>query len=171
MTRCWMRDVRYEMNEVLNQIKFLRRIRTALGHAPDVSRDSKHLLAEGPSAEDLQLLDRVRQRTAADRQTLLERLIEAGKPINLNVIPLPDSAYATAAIARLVTEKNPEWGEAKKVTAWRHPLIESLNLPEALDRLQVPVHVTAPIPPPPTEGSTRPNANASAPALSLLSSG
>jgi L-lactate dehydrogenase complex protein LldG len=142
-----VRSNRQFMMDTPDQIKFLRRIRTALGHPPDVSREVQHLFAEGPSAEDLQLLDRVRQRTAADRQVLLERLIEAGKPINLNVIPLPDSAYATAAIARLVTEKNPEWGEAKKVTAWRHPLIESLNLPEALDRPQVPVHVTAPIPP------------------------
>ena len=55
---------------------------------------SRQLFADGPSAEDLQLLDRIRQRTAADRQALLERLMEAGKPINLSVTPVPDSAYA-----------------------------------------------------------------------------
>ena len=129
-----------------NQTAFFRRIRTALGHAPDVSREVKDLFAQGPSAEDIELLDRVRRRTAADRQALLERFIEAGKPINLNVIPLPDSAYATAAIATLAAEKRPEWGEAKNIAAWRHPLIDRLNLMEALDRLQIPVHVTSPIP-------------------------
>jgi L-lactate dehydrogenase complex protein LldG len=70
----------------------------------------------------------------------------AGKPIHLNLTALPGSADASAAIARLVAEKKPEWGEAKSIAAWRHPLIDRLSLPEALDRLQIPVHVTAPIP-------------------------
>jgi L-lactate dehydrogenase complex protein LldG len=130
-----------------DQIEFFRRIRTALGYPPDVSREAENLFAEDPSAEDGELLDRVHQRTAERRQMLLEQLIEAGKPINLNVIPLPDSAYAAAAILRLVAEKKPEWGDAKSVAAWRHPLIDSLNLAEALGRIQVPLHVTAPIPP------------------------
>ncbi len=129
-----------------DQLKFFRRIRAALDLPADGSREARHLFAEGPSDEERQLLERIRRRTAAERQTLLERLIEAGKPINLSVTALPDSAYATAAIARLVAEKNPEWGDAKHVAAWRHPLIDRLNLPEALDRLRVPVHVTAPIP-------------------------
>jgi L-lactate dehydrogenase complex protein LldG len=133
--------------DTTDQIEFFRRIRSALGHVPDMSREVKNLFAEGPSAEERQLLDRMRQRTAEDRQMLLERLIEAGKPINLNVSVLPDSAYATAAISRLIAEKKPEWGDAKSVAAWRHPLIESLNLPETLGRLQVPLHVTTPIPP------------------------
>jgi L-lactate dehydrogenase complex protein LldG len=135
------------MMDTPDQIEFFRRIRSALGHPPDVSREAWDLFAEGPSAEDLQMLERMRQRTAQDRQTLLERLIEAGKPINLNVIVLHDSAYATAAISRLVAEKNPEWGDAKSVAAWRHPLLDSLNLAETLGRLQIPLHVTTPIPP------------------------
>jgi L-lactate dehydrogenase complex protein LldG len=130
----------------LDQIQFLRRIRTALGHAADVSRPARPLFAEGPSPEDLQLLERIRRRSAQEGQALLERLSEAGKPINLNVTPLPDVAYATAAIVRLVAEKKPEWGDAKSIAVWRHPLIDRLNLSEALDRLQIPVHVSAPVP-------------------------
>jgi len=130
-----------------DQIEFFRRIRSALGHAPDVSRKPESLFAEAPSAEDRQLLDRVQQRKAEDRQMLLEQLIEAGKPINLNVIVLPDSAYASAAISGLVAEKKPEWGDVKSVVSWRHPLIENLNLPETLSRLEVPLVVTTPIPP------------------------
>jgi L-lactate dehydrogenase complex protein LldG len=130
-----------------NQVRFIRRIRTALGHEPDVARKVKDLFARGPSAEDIELMDRVRRRSAEDRQALLERVIEAGKPINLHVIPLPDSAYAAAAIARLAAEKKPEWGEAKNIAAWRHPLIDSLSLSESLGRLQIPLHLATPIPP------------------------
>jgi L-lactate dehydrogenase complex protein LldG len=129
-----------------DQIQFFRHIRTALGHAPDVSREARHLFAEGPSNEELQLLERIRRRTVAERQALLKQLIEAGKPINLDVTALPDSADATAAIARLAAEKKTEWGGSKSLAAWRHPLINRLDLPEALERLQVPVHVTNPIP-------------------------
>jgi L-lactate dehydrogenase complex protein LldG len=130
-----------------DQIEFFRRIRTALGHPPDVCRKAPHLFAESPTAEDLQMLERIRGRTAEDRRMMLELLIEAGKPINLNVIPLADSAGATAAVSRLVAEKKPEWGDAKSVAVWRHPLIESLNLAETLGRLNIPLHVTTPIAP------------------------
>ena len=129
-----------------NQVRFIRRIREALGHPPGASRAASDLFAEGPSDEERQLLERIRRREATDRQDLLERLVAAGKPINLNVTALPDVAYATAAILRLVAEKKPEWGDAKSIAAWRHPLIDRLNLPEALDRLRIPVHVTVPIP-------------------------
>jgi L-lactate dehydrogenase complex protein LldG len=103
------------------------------------------LFAQGPSAEDLQLLDRIRKRTAADHQTLLAQLIEAGKPINLKVIPVPDMAAACSAVAGVVGEKDPEWGESKSVAAWRHPLIDRLGLEETLSRRQVPLRVTGPI--------------------------
>jgi len=129
-----------------DQIEFVRRIRSALGHAPDIPRGVGHLFAAGPSTEDVRLLEAVRRRTAAERQALLEGLAAAARPINLNVTALPDSAYATTAIVRLVAAKTPEWGDAKQIAAWRHPLIDRLSLPEALDRLHVPVHVTAPIP-------------------------
>ena len=127
--------------------RFFRRLRTALGHAPDVSRDAKHLFAQGPSAEDLQMLDRIDRRSKADRQTLLERLIEAGKPINLRVISVPDLAAACSAVVAVVGEKEPEWGESKSVAAWRHPLVDRLGLEEALARLQVPLRITEPIDP------------------------
>ena len=49
------------------------------------------LFAEAPSAEDLQLLDRIRQRSAAERQALFAQLVEAGKPLRLNVTPVADA--------------------------------------------------------------------------------
>jgi L-lactate dehydrogenase complex protein LldG len=133
--------------DTTDQIRFFRRIRTALGHAADVPRDAGRLFAEGPSAEDLQMLDRIDQRTAAERRALLARLEEAGKPINLRVIQVPDLATACSAAVAVVGEKEPEWGESKSVAAWRHPLIDRLGLEEALARLQVPLRVTEPIDP------------------------
>ncbi len=133
--------------ETPDQVKFFRRIRTALGHAADVPRDAGQLFAEGPSAEDLQLLDRIDKRTAADRQALMERLIEAGKPINLRVTPVPDMDAARTAVVAVVDEKKPEWGESKSVAAWRHPLIDRLGLEAPLARLQVPLRITDPIDP------------------------
>ncbi len=130
-----------------DQKSFLRRIRKALGHAPDVSRNDRELFPVGPSAEEVQILDRILKRTDAERQVLIEELIAAGKPINLRVIPVPDLAAATSAIAGLVDEKTPEWGEAKSVAAWRHPLLERLDLGEPLARLNIPLRITAPIDP------------------------
>ena len=130
----------------LDQTQFLRRIRTALGQPPEASRAVGDLFAEGPSNEERQLLETIRRRTAAERQVLLERLVEAGKPINLKVTALPGTADAAGAIARLVDEKTPEWGESKRLAIWQHPLIERLDLAKALDRLKVPVHVTDPMP-------------------------
>ncbi|MFO7707000.1 MAG: LUD domain-containing protein [Desulfobacterales bacterium] len=127
--------------------RFLRRLRTALGHAPDVSRDAKHLFAQGPSAEDLQMLDRIDRRSTADRQTLLQGLMEAGKPINLKVVPVADLTAACSAVVAVVAERTPEWGESKGVAAWRHPLIDRLGLAEALAAQQVPLRVTDPIDP------------------------
>jgi L-lactate dehydrogenase complex protein LldG len=63
-------------------------------------------------------------------------------PINLNVTVLKDRAAATAAIADLVRDRVPEFGDRKQVVIWRHPLLESLNLSEALAIQNVPLHVT-----------------------------
>lgn len=131
----------------VDQERFMRRIRTALGHAPDARRKVEGLFPEGPSAEEVQILDRMAKRTDAERLTLLDELIAAGKPINLAVNPVPDLAAAAAAIAGLVKEKAPEWGETKSVAAWRHPLLERLNLAGPLGRLHVPLRITAPVDP------------------------
>jgi L-lactate dehydrogenase complex protein LldG len=129
-----------------DQEKFLRRIRAALGHPQDRARPAGTIFASGPSAGDLARLERIRRRTPEERRTLMETLAEAARPIKLEVAVLPDLAYATAAIARLAAEKAPEWGDAKSVVAWKHPLIAGLNLPETLGRLGIPVAFTGPIP-------------------------
>jgi L-lactate dehydrogenase complex protein LldG len=133
--------------DTTDQITFMRRIRTALGHAPDIARKVPELFAGAPSAEDLQLLERIRQRSAAERQALFAQLVEAGRPIRLNVTPVADAPAAGQAVLGLIEAKSPEWGTRKSVAAWRHPVIEELQLGPALAARDIPLHLSDPIAP------------------------
>jgi L-lactate dehydrogenase complex protein LldG len=128
--------------DTTDQITFMRRIRTALGHAPDIARKVPDLFAGTPTAEELQLLDRIGRRSPAEREALFAQLVEAGKPLRLNVTPVADATAAGAAVLGLIEEKSPEWGTRKCVTAWRHPLVESLQLGRALAGRDIPLHAT-----------------------------
>jgi L-lactate dehydrogenase complex protein LldG len=121
------------------QAEFIRKIKKALGrqdHDPDLKLN---LFADKLPDETRAVLARIKDRHAAEKQKLLDTLIEAAKPINLRVAACQDSHSAATALADLVREKTPEWGGKKSVVAWKHPLIESLNLPEALAEQGVPV--------------------------------
>jgi L-lactate dehydrogenase complex protein LldG len=85
------------------------------------------------------MLERLKDRTPEERKKLLAALIEAAGPINLKVRPCDDIDSVTEAIVELVQDKDPEWGDPKSVAAWQHPLLQSLNLPDALAKQGVPV--------------------------------
>jgi len=124
------------------QAEFISKIKKALGRqAPDSDLKSD-LFAEKISNETRMLLARIKERSAAERQKLLDNLIEAARPIDLKVTACEDLGSVSAALADLVREKAPEWGDQKSVAAWKHPLIESLNLPEVLSEQRVPVFFT-----------------------------
>ena len=123
------------------QAAFISRIRSALGHSSERRSNAPDLFAGRSTAEIGSILDRIKYRSEAQKQQLLDRLIEMAEPINLNVIVLKDPPSVTAAIADLIRNKYPEWGDQKSVVAWKHPLIESLNLPEALADQQVSFYV------------------------------
>jgi L-lactate dehydrogenase complex protein LldG len=131
--------------DTTDQIAFMRRIRTALGHAPEIARKLPGLFAQAPTAEERELLERIDRRSAADRQALFAQLVEAGKPLRLNVTPVADEAAATAAVVGLIEGRSPEWGTRKSITAWSHPLVDRLRLGSALAGRDIPLHVTAPI--------------------------
>jgi L-lactate dehydrogenase complex protein LldG len=123
-----------------DQKDFIHRIKKALGHPTD-SRSRKADLFERPmSTEDRAVLQGIRNRTAVQKEKLLTTLIEAAKPLNLNVIALPDETSVAAAIVELVQQKEPEWGEKKSVASWKHSLIGRLDLANALEKLKVPVY-------------------------------
>ena len=126
-----------------NQAAFIGRVRSALGHSPDQRRHANGLFSGRSTGEIGRILERIKNRSDTERQQLLDRLIEMAEPINLNVIVLKDPPSVTAAIADLIRGKDPEWGNQKSVATWKHPLIESLNLPDALADQNVPVYITA----------------------------
>jgi L-lactate dehydrogenase complex protein LldG len=125
-----------------NQKAFINCIKMALGKPLAESRQKADLFNREMPAETRAILERIKNRTAEDRKRLLETLIEAAEPINLKVIPATDIGTIATAITELVRDKDPEWRDPKSVAAWQHPLIERLNLPEALSEQGVPVVFT-----------------------------
>ena len=125
-----------------NQTEFMNNIKQALGHAGD-DMERQGMFFDLPMSEkDRAILKGIENRTPQEEEILLETMIEAAEPINLNVIVLPDVASVSSAIVDLVREKEPEWGDKKSVAAWKHPLMASLNLAEALSEQGVSVYFT-----------------------------
>ena len=114
----------------------------ALGKPMAPSQSNADLFKSEMSDETRAILERLKNRTPAERKKLLTTLIEAAGPINLKVISCEDVDSVTAGIVDLVRDKNPEWGHKKSVVAWQHPLIENLNLPAALSQQDVDVFFT-----------------------------
>jgi L-lactate dehydrogenase complex protein LldG len=125
-----------------NQKDFINTIKKALGKPQDESRGGADMFSGDISAESRAILESIQNRNAADRQKLLATLIETAGPINLQVIPCDDVSTVTTAITELVREKDPEWGDQKRVVAWDHPLVERLDLPTILSEQNVPLFVT-----------------------------
>lgn len=124
------------------QNRFISRVRTALGRSRGDQRSWQNLCFNNEIEKSDKDLEKIKIRTIAGRKKLLKRLIEAGEQINLHVIPTKDAESATSAIAYLIGKKKPEWSHQKSVVAWKHPLIEAMNLTEALARQNVPVYYT-----------------------------
>ena len=111
----------------------------ALGKPMAASQRDADLFKSKMSDETRAIIERLKNRTPAERKKLLAILIEAAGSINLKVISCEDLNSVTAAILDLVRDKDPEWGHKKSVVAWQHPLIENLNLPAALSQQDVDV--------------------------------
>jgi L-lactate dehydrogenase complex protein LldG len=120
---------------------FIRKIRSALGHPPNERRSDNGCCTGVFTDKVGEIIDRIKNRSKAERQQLLNRFIEMAEPINLAVFALADKDSVTDAIVDLVRDKAPEWGDQKSIAVWQHPLIESLNLSDALAVQKVPVHV------------------------------
>lgn len=123
-----------------NQSAFINKIRSALGKSPDDQPSDTDLCTSRFTDDTRAILDRIKTRRDTERQRLLDRFIEMAAPINLNVSVLKDEKSVTAAIVELVRNKDPEWGDQKSIVTWQHPLIERLNLSEALAEKNVTVH-------------------------------
>ena len=123
-----------------NQIEFIRRIRTALGHPPGTRREALEFFSKVPSAESAMLIERIQQRDDQERWQLLARMTEAGKPINLAVTAVESEASTTAAIMEIVRHRSPEWENQNQVCAWQHPLLDALDLDSAFEAEDIPLY-------------------------------
>jgi len=123
--------------------EFISTIRTVLGRAPDFDPSSREDLFVGKGAQSGKRdLGRIKSRGKADLLALLKILIEEGKALNIPVCPVADEAETARGIARLVADKDPEWGDDVGVAAWDNPVIRAMDLEAVLAPLKVPVHFT-----------------------------
>jgi L-lactate dehydrogenase complex protein LldG len=125
-----------------DQDRFLAVVRKALGVASP-RKAPPGLFETEPSEKSRRLLGQIRQRGADGMGTLLVRLEEAAEPLNIELYKAADLPAAATLISRIASEKSPEWGGQKQVAAWRHPLVDRLNLEAVLD---VPLFVAEPDP-------------------------
>jgi len=126
-----------------NEKNFISKVKRALKVSAENNRQYRYLFPDPPKEVVQSVLKRIENRSVEQRQELLHQLIEAGKPINLNVIAKKDVYAVATAIAELVQEKKSEWGHAKQVAVWKHPLIDRLKLADILAPQDIAVHETA----------------------------
>jgi L-lactate dehydrogenase complex protein LldG len=123
-----------------NQAAFMGAVREALGHPGNIPRQAPPgLFHIHPSARSRRLLERIQSRGPADRKRLIDTLIGAAAPINLDVSIVATPTEAALAIADRVVSSPVEWGGPRKVCAWNHPLIDSLGLSSMLAERDIPV--------------------------------
>ncbi len=122
---------------------FLDRVRKALGKPPGGGPVPEGLF-DAPPPDLAARLDAIQNRTPEQRRALLDELTARGAAVDLQVTPVADAAAAARAIRRIVTDTQPEWGTEKRVVAWDHPLVASLDLETVLEADGVPVTVAAP---------------------------
>ncbi len=124
----------------IRQTEFIETVKKALNRRGSDVRSLEDMIRKQPDADDIRLLEAIRNRDGKMRIDLLDRITETGKMLNMVVISAKDTVSMTTAIAEIAAAENSEWGEKKSVVAWNHPLVESLDLFTALEPLNIPVH-------------------------------
>ena len=125
-----------------DQDRFLAAVREALG-VESPRQAPPGLFETEPSGKSRRLLEQIRQRDEDGIRQLLVRLKEAAEPLNIELYSAADLPAAATIISRMTAEKSPEWGNQKQVAAWRHPLVDRLDLGAVLD---IPLLVAEPDP-------------------------
>jgi L-lactate dehydrogenase complex protein LldG len=122
------------------RVEFIENIRKALDRNDSFQRSLDDMIQNEPDADDLRLLETIAGRDTTAHLALVDRLMDAGKRVNVGVLTVMDAAAAGAAIVKIAAEKNAEWGDRKVVVAWDHPLIKRLGLSACLAPLDIPVY-------------------------------
>lgn len=123
------------------RVQFIQNITKALNRCDPGERSLDDIIQCLPDAADTRLLEKVASRGKDSHLILLERLVEAGKSVNVGVMVENDADAAAASISKIAAEKCAEWGDQKSVVAWDHPLVNSLGLAVCLRPLDLPVYL------------------------------
>lgn len=125
-----------------NQDTFLQKLNRALSDVPENLR----IPFSSASPEEIDggraILDRIQQRSRKDRLLLLEKMTVESRAVNLEITPAKDMDAAWECIRQLVITRQPEEGAARRVVAWKHPLLEGLNLEKRFGEISVPIYFT-----------------------------
>lgn len=116
----------------MNEQAFMATLQRALGKPVGIAAPDPSERFGTPPPDLKDRLKAYTDKTPEDRARLLDLFIEQAGPLNLQVVPVEDAARAGRAIRQLIQQTQPEWGTQKSVIAWQHPLIDQLNLGQAL---------------------------------------
>ena len=123
----------------MEQNVFINRIKSSLGHLDDAQGREQALFNNLDPLRFDGLFKTVRDRSNEDLGILYKRLVAAAEPLNLKVIKQPNVKSASESIVDLVRDSLPEWGDAKSLVTWDHPLINAMELERLLADQNVPV--------------------------------
>jgi L-lactate dehydrogenase complex protein LldG len=126
----------------MTQRTFLRKLAIALSDVPEALRKGKKAGDASRKERGLKILEHIQHRTTRERLDLLDRMIAEARDVNLNVQTVKNIDSAGAHIQQLVKTRQPEQGMVKEVVAWRHPLIQDLDLEKRFKAISVPLHLT-----------------------------
>jgi len=124
----------------IGHAEFIGNIKKALNRKDSCKQTLEDIIQSVPDSADLRLLEKIKGRSKKEHPALLNRLAENGGLLNMVVTAEKDAKSAAASIVRIAVNKNPEWGDKKRVVAWDHPLVRSLNLSAHLQAYNIPVH-------------------------------
>ncbi|PIE68156.1 MAG: lactate utilization protein C [Deltaproteobacteria bacterium] len=120
--------------------RFLGTVRSALGHAGDLSRQAPNgLFPTHPSEKSLARLERIRHRQEDERDALIQRLKTAAEPISLEVHCVSSASGAATVMVDKIVSVPTEWNGPRQVCTWNDPLIDSLGLKSLLAKHGIPV--------------------------------
>jgi L-lactate dehydrogenase complex protein LldG len=125
-----------------NQTTFLRNIRTSLGEAPAGERSKKMFPKLFSSPDTTQILKKIRSRTIAEQDELVEILRENGNSLNISTHIVKSFTEAAAVVVDLIRTKEPEFNYTKHVILHDHPDIAALQLWNRFNHEAVTLHTT-----------------------------
>lgn len=125
-----------------NQNSFLGNIRTALGLAAGEARAKRHYPMLFAAPDTGEVLQRLQDRTMAEREKLVTLLLENAKILGIHCHIAQSIDEAAAIIVELVRSKQPEFGDTKHIIQHDHPDIAPLQLWKRFTGDPVTVHTT-----------------------------